>query len=166
MSTDNDLCTIVKLRMAVGLLGEQGQGNWWPSLWGTSNAEAYLTPIYGARTDAARYQGLVEAARRVHDDRIGVGRVFHLFRLPESLERRLHDLITRDGAATGTLGSKQEAEDFLSDLDSPVDPSTGPVRVGSISELEGEKWVGALAGHYLASFKAGHQTYPYFTEGQ
>ena len=161
-----DLRTIIALRMAVGLLGEQDNGNWWSSLWGTANADAFLTPIYGEKAAAARYHGLVEAARRVHDERIGVGRVFHLFRLPEMLERRLHDMITREYAAKGTLGPKGKAEELLSKLSSAAQGSDGPVRVGSASDLEGKNWVGVLAGHYLASFKAGRQTYPYFTEGQ
>jgi hypothetical protein len=31
-----------------------------------------------------------EAAARVHDEYIGVGKVYHLFRLPEHIEQALH----------------------------------------------------------------------------
>ena len=43
--TDNGLRTIIRLRLATGLLGEQAQVKWWPSLWGTSSGEAFLVPI-------------------------------------------------------------------------------------------------------------------------
>ena len=36
-----------------------------------------------------RQPGVLEAARRVHDEHIGVGRAFHPFRLPEIMEQRL-----------------------------------------------------------------------------
>lgn len=75
-----DLLSIINLRFAVGFFGEKEQHNWWPSLWLTKNASAFLSPIYGERLDTARYHGVVEAARRIHDERIGVGRAFHLFR--------------------------------------------------------------------------------------
>ena len=160
-----ELNEIIRLRMAVGLLGEKDHGNWWPSLWSTSNAMAFLSPVYGARTDAARYQGLVETARLVHDSRIGVGRAFHLFHLPETLERRLHDAVIRDNAIStaGNIPSKADAEALLSEIAEPVDASTGPIRVGSALDFERPAWTKVLAGHYLSAFRSSQQTFPYFT---
>jgi hypothetical protein len=37
----------------------------------------------------AQYHGVQEAASRVHDEHIGIGRVYHLFRLPEHVEQAL-----------------------------------------------------------------------------
>lgn len=160
------LISILKLRMAVGLLGEKEHGNWWPSLWGTSNATAFLSPIYGVRTNAARYHGVTEAARRVHDSRIGVGRAFHLFRLPENLERRLHDAIVKDGALTDfSIDTQEGAQAVLADIAVEADVAAGPIRVGSIKELENGAWLRAVAGHYLSAFQGSQQTFPYFAEG-
>src|SRR5947207_11300108 len=80
--------TIV-LRLAVGILGEHGQAAWWPSMFLGQHANAFLSPIFGSKTRMAQYHGVTEAACRIHDERIGVGRVFHLFRLPETIEQRL-----------------------------------------------------------------------------
>ncbi|MCZ0814242.1 BrxE family protein [Roseovarius sp. EGI FJ00037] len=163
--SDAELRDIIRLRMAVGRLGEKDHGDWWPSLWFTSNAVAFLTPVYGARTDAARYQGVIEAARVVHDNRIGVGQAFHLFRLPEALERRLHDAVVRDEAwsKTGNIPSESDAEELLSELAEPVEANEGPVRVGSAADLESSSWVKVLAGHYITAFRSSQQVFPYFT---
>lgn len=162
----NELMAIIRLRMAIGLLGEKDHGNWWPSLWSSSNALAFLSPIYGERTEAARYQGLVETARLVHDSRIGVGRAFHLFRLPETLERRMHDAVVSGNAmsAAGSVLKEVDAEALLMEIAEPVDTSPGPIRVGSAADLEKSDWAKVLAGHYLAAFRNSQQTFPYFAE--
>ncbi len=161
------LLNIIKLRIAVGLLGERDHGNWWPSLWFTTNAVAFLSPVYGARTDAARYQGLVETARIVHDSRIGVGQAFHLFRLPETLERRLHDVVVSNDATSkaGGIPQKSDAEALLFEIAEAVDASAGPIRVGSATELDTSSWIKVLAGHYLSAFRSSQQTFPYYTVG-
>ena len=167
MNKNDEIIDIAKLRLSVGILGEKDQANWWPSLWFAPTAESFLSPIYGDRTEAARYHGIVEAARRVHDNRIGVGQAFHLFRLPETLERRLHDAVVGEGAigTTITINTKEDAEGFLAKIGSKVEASSGPIRVGRTSELDGRKWLKPLAGHYLAAFQTSQQTLPYFAEG-
>jgi hypothetical protein len=161
-----ELHEIVQLRLAIGLLGEKDHANWWPSLWFTSNATAFLSPIYGDLTDIARYHGVVEAARRVHDSRIGVGRVFHLFRLPETLERRLHEAVTLQGTLgnTASILTKEDAEALLIEIENNIEVSAGPIRVGSARDLEGRTWLKTVAGHYLAAFRSSQQTFPYFAE--
>lgn len=89
---------IVRLRMVVGHLGEKGQHEWWSSAFFSTTASAFLDPVFGKTAILAQYHGVCEAVRRVHDEHIGVGRVFHLFRLPESLEQQLFELL-RDPAA-------------------------------------------------------------------
>ncbi len=79
-----------RLRVLVGYLGEHHQANWWSSSFLGHSSEAFLAPIFGNAAANARVVGVTEAARRVHDDAIGVGRTFHLFRLPETLEQELH----------------------------------------------------------------------------
>ena len=163
---EKELAQIIKLRAAVGLLGEKDHGNWWSSLWFTSNAVTFLSPIYGKRTDAARYQGLVETARLVHDSRIGVGRAFHLFRLPETLERRLQDAVIQNDTIGRELiiQHQQDAETLLAEIAKPVETSPGPIRIGNASALEKLAWTKVIAGHYLAAFKKSQQTFPYFAE--
>lgn len=158
------LSDILGLRLCVGYLGEKEQSNWWTSLWLSPHASAFLSPIYGNRADAARLSGVSEVARRVHDSRIGVGQVFHLFRLPEPLERRLHD------ANTGTVSlsipsSVDDARSRLASIARNTDKfSEGPIRIGTPADLLEDDWTGAVAGRYHSAFQAGALTFPYFAE--
>ena len=90
---DSGIIRLVSLRLAVGLLGERDNAGWWTSGFFTPTSTAFLAPVFGVNTFQARYQGVLEAAKRSHDERIGVGHVFHLFRLPESLEQRLFEAV-------------------------------------------------------------------------
>src|SRR6516162_928813 len=82
-----DIDQTIRLRIAIGYLGEQAA--WWPSSFLGQHAFTFLSPVFGNRTTVAQYHGVVEAACRAHDEKIGIGRVFHLFRLPEAAERRI-----------------------------------------------------------------------------
>jgi hypothetical protein len=65
---------ILSLRLAVGLLGERDGANWWRSGFMSLTSAAFLTPAFGSNVIQAKYQGVLESARRVHDEHIGVGR--------------------------------------------------------------------------------------------
>jgi len=52
---------------------------------------------------AAGVNAASEAAKNFHDDRIGKGGVIHLFRLPPSLELRLHEHLFKDAATLRQL---------------------------------------------------------------
>ncbi|MEI6263193.1 MAG: BrxE family protein, partial [Deltaproteobacteria bacterium] len=71
------------MRLLVGYLGEKDQFNWWPTTFICSFSNLFLSPVFPRTTLLSQYHGILEAARRLHDERIGVGSVFHLFRLPE-----------------------------------------------------------------------------------
>lgn len=153
---------IMGLRLCVGYLGEKEQSNWWTSLWLSPHASAFLSPIYGSRAGAARLSGVTEAARRVHDSRIGIGRVFHLFRLPEALERRLHDATTK---SLRLPNSVEDARTRLASIARNTDKlAEGPIRIGTPVDLLENEWPAVVAGHYHAAFQAGAMTFPYFAE--
>ena len=97
---------ITRLRMIVGYLGEKGQHNWWSSEFFSPTAPAFLNPVFGKTATLAQYHGVKEAARRVHDTHIGVGRVFHLFRLPESMEQAIFEVLT------GRLGNRRTTQRY------------------------------------------------------
>jgi len=159
---------LIRLRAAVGLLGEAGQAAWWQSSWFSSSAPKFLSPIFGERRMQAQVDGVVESARRVHDERIGIGRVFHLFRLPETIERRLHDALREEtfaDALSQVTSSHIEARKVLSELaGGGVDAAAGPIRVGPLVDLEGSAWVPAVAAHYASAFDGGIETFPYFAD--
>ena len=160
----NIITRIALLRLAVGLLGERDQSGWWASGFMSQTSSAFLAPVFGTRVLHARYQGVLEAARRVHDDRIGIGRVFHPFRLPETLEHRvfnaagsgnldLADAISSPESAWATLG-KLEGK--------PVEAKSGPTLVGTAEMLDGPSWLADVASLYSVAFRARIQCFPYF----
>ena len=87
------LQAIVRLRVIVGYLGEKAQFDWWQSGFFTPSSAAFLNPVFARTSALAQYHGVKEAARRLHDEHIGVGRMFHLFRLPETLEQSLFEFL-------------------------------------------------------------------------
>jgi len=148
--------------MLVGYLGERDQANWWSSSFLGRTSEAFLAPIFGNAVANARVVGVTEAARRVHDNAIGVGRTFHLFRLPETLEQELHRTLSasKDTTTPESVDAAIEKMKALSSRDS--EPKPGPVHVGALHMLADAQWVPVVASHYRAAFAAGVQSFPYF----
>ncbi|MGH7135852.1 MAG: BrxE family protein [Pirellulales bacterium] len=161
---DAAITRIVSLRLAVGLLGERDQAGWWPSSFMSQASNAFLAPVFGERVLHARYQGILEAARRTHDDRIGVGRVFHPFRLPEAIEHRTFEAMRAgDLKSVGAISSPDAAWAALEKLEGePVDARSGPALVGPADVLERLRWVAEAASLYSAAFRNGLQCFPYF----
>ena len=159
---------IVALRYLIGFMGEAGQADWWSSRFLSTTSGTFLKPMFGKTIAAAQYHGVREAAARVHDERIGVGRVFHLFRLPEGLEQRLfahlpraeipgdlgETLVSRDAAMAGLQGF----------LKSPVELHPGPVQVGTAEDLLEHTWLSRVAAIYHSAFQRDAQSFPYFVE--
>ena len=78
------------LRAVVAYLGERDQFAWWQSAFFGAGSALFLSPIFARTQILAQCAGAGMAAARVHDEHIGVGGVYHLFRLPEEIERSLH----------------------------------------------------------------------------
>jgi hypothetical protein len=158
----------LRLRVIVGYLGEKAQFDWWPSGFLTPSSAAFLNPVFARTASLAQYHGVKEAARRVHDDHIGIGRVFHLFRLPETLEQSLFEVLQDPAAATVThlgLGSQATALEALqSFFKTPASVREGPVQIGTVADLDGDAWLGAAAHCYHAAFTKGMRSYPYLVD--
>lgn len=156
---------IISLRLAVGCLGERDAAGWWQSGFMSPTSSAFLMPVFGSKSWQTRYEGVAESARRVHDERIGVGRAFHPFRLPENMEQRLFDRVQ-------TMGRELVDETFSADLaratleqlsEGAVAARSGPALVGAAVMLDEPGWIAEVASLYLAAFSAGVQCFPYFT---
>lgn len=155
------------LRAAVGLLGEHAQPPWWSSTFCGSNGRAFLSPVFPRTYVLAQCQGVSSAAAIVHDDRIGVGNVFHLFRLPEDVEQSLHTMLSGDEltAITEVMQSVDAATDYLKSCagNSPEQP-VGPVRVGGLDALRSAAAWHDVAAIYLAGFGQQKETFPFFRD--
>lgn len=164
----NLLMTVAKLRLAVGFLGEAHQKDWWASNFFFSNSMPFLSPVFAKTPLLAKYYGAKEAASRVHDDRIGIGKgVYHLFRLPEMIETDLHELFAEQvGSETiETIASDSEAaETFLLDNAKEISISgTGPVWLGDSTAMRNQTSWQKLAYLYCNAFLENTRIFPYFS---
>ena len=157
---------LAELRALVGYLGEEH--GWWDSQLFSRSARTFLEPIFPRSLPLSQYQGVTVAAARAHDERIGVGRIVHLFRMPE-LHEQAAAAVLRD--ATGAeqvlahLGSQKQAMERLSAFASPIEPTEGPVLLGGWDENLALS-LATMAGHYVAAMHEGRQTYPYLRHAE
>ncbi len=162
--TATSLPAILKTRMLVAYLGERAQHAWWPTAFYEASGRLFLEPVFSKTSRLAQYHGVLEAARRLHDEHLSVGS-YHLFRLPEEVEQDLHNLVQRpeaDEFALQEMHSKEAALSSLKDLAGAVAvKSVGPTSIGSIRDLNLPNTVKAIAAAYLAAFSQDVKTYPY-----
>ena len=157
---------LIYLRHIVGYLGEKAQSGWWPSEFFAPTSDAFLNPVFAKTKNLARYNGVVEAGRNVHDDRIGVGqRIFHLFRLPVALEQRLQELVAshaQDDAISALTSSRESAMAKLQELaDGSSQTGEGPIAVGDSADFAENDWLATAAQCYLTAFESNKQCFPY-----
>ena len=165
---NTDLLThIAKRRIYIGFLGEKEQFNWWKSSFFSPASDAFLSPLFSRTQLLAQCTGVSRAASLIHDEHIGVGHVYHLFRLPEDLEQGLHQKLKDPTFAKSIQKdlTKAIAINELKELSANFESEDmGPVRIGSISDLyKIESW-GYVAGAYLNAFDKGQIIYPYFSD--
>jgi hypothetical protein len=159
--------TLALYRAAIGYLGEREQFGWWQSSFFIQGSNAFLSPVFSRTQILAQCNGVTRAAALVHDERIGVGNVYHLFRLPEEFEQGIHQAL-RD-AQLGEVIQKinfgrDSALDYLRENSIiPDQPGTGPTRVGNVKALRDQKVWSIVAGLYLYSFETQEEILPYFT---
>lgn len=159
--------TIAELRILIGYLGEKSQANWWSSDFFSATATAFLAPIFNRSLFLAQYQGVTAAAAKIHDNTIGIGRIYHLFRLPISLEQAsaemLNDIKFVQTVQT-RLVNRESALARLAELAEKQDAlSSGPILVGQLDQDILAELMRA-AGMYHAAFISDIQTYPYMRE--
>jgi hypothetical protein len=158
---------VATLRTVVGYLGEREQYAWWQSSFFGPGSKTFLAPVFGRTQVLAQCAGVTRAAALIHDERIGVGEAYHLFRLPEDMEQGIHralqasELSARITALTASKGvSLAHLREVASTLNGH---SSGPVLIGTAKDL---RHVGALcdlAAQYLHGFEGQLPAYPYFS---
>jgi hypothetical protein len=164
---DELTATLVKMRLVVGYLGEKRQYAWWPSSFLMPAAQVFAAAVFPRTHLLARYHGVSEAARRVHDGHIGVGTVHHLFRLPDILEEKLHDAVRTDGELQVFVEGLANPDAALCALLGFASNATGletpgPVQVGRTGDLKSvAAWRQAMAC-YAWAMQHGLTTFPYF----
>lgn len=158
---------LLQLRFLVGFLGERAQFNWWPTSFAMPASRGFLEPVFPRTMGAAIFHGLSEAASRVHDEVIGVGRVFHLFRLSAEIEQDLHaqaGAVHAELDKRGAFKSRDAGLDVLAGFtDAITKTGEGPVAIGGIQTLGQPGVIASVASNYFAAFRTEIRSYPYFT---
>jgi len=158
------LPTLLQMRRLVGFLGERAQCAWWPTAFHEAASKPFLEPVFSKTSRLAQYHGVLEAARRLHDEHLSVGS-YHLFRLPEEVEQNLHAIVQSsvgEELASLTPPGKEAALDALQRLVATSGTSSvGPTAVGSIKDIDSTDTLNAIAAAYLSAFTQNVKTYPY-----
>ncbi|MBA7606483.1 hypothetical protein ES703_13632 [subsurface metagenome] len=160
---------IAKIRALVAFLGEKDQYNWWDTSFLGETGLKYLKLNFPRTVFLAGVTSVTEAARKLHDERIGKGMVYHLFRLPFNIEERIHEIIRdmKQDDAKNLIENKEKAHELLKGfIDSTVDAPEGPVQIGTMPKIISEFSVRELAKHYLNAFQENKKTFPYFSENK
>ena len=162
------VATLAHLRAIVGFLGERDQSGWWPSAFLSAGNRPFLAPVFGRTLVLAQCAGVTRAAALAHDARIGVGRVFHLFRLPEDVEQRvhhaLHDPVVGQQITANTASVDAALAALRDAAHTALGGGVGPTQVGALADLATPALWRMVAAQYAHAFAAQTQVYPYVTE--
>jgi len=164
----SELTTVAKMRVAVSFLGEKEQQAWWGSSFYSRGSSAFLSPLFPRSELLAQCRGACSAALRVHDERIGVGKVFHLFRLPEEMERGIHENLCQASLVAEARQLIEDAKTAFAFLSSFGVTTTkpGPIREGTLAELTKQSLWSSMASHYAFAIQNQMQVFPYIVDDQ
>jgi hypothetical protein len=157
-----DLAIIIaKLCTYVAFLGEKDQKNWWSSSFLSSSGATFLNPVFQKTSLLARVTGASAAAQVVHDKHIGIGNVFHLFRLPESIEHDVFQVLTTELSIQDNISSEDDACASLQTLaNGDTTQGIGPLLLNH-SKID-QASISQMAAAYLAGFKNNKPVYPFY----
>ncbi|MGI1968917.1 BrxE family protein [Shewanella sp. ISTPL2] len=155
---------IAELKLIIGFLGEKSQYNWWESNFLGASSGAFLTHTFPRTKLLSQYNGVSQAALIVHDDRIGIGQNYHIFRLPVSVERSVARAINEfesEDKIVRSLSTKEAAEKRLSELAYNAIAEDGPMNIGIFDEHNLENLIKTCAGCYVSAFEQDKKCFPF-----
>jgi hypothetical protein len=159
------LSQINHLRALVGYLGESSQFNWWDTSFLNEIGLQFLAINFPRSFFSAGVNSVATAARKLHDERIGKGGVYHLFRLPAVIEETLHSMLLNLDAET-IVPDLADTDQALSRLNKfvkrGVSAPDGPVQIGHTGSILVEFTIQELAAHYFDAFRSNKRCFPYF----
>ena len=158
---ENLVPNIVQLRICVAFMGEKEQIGWWPSSFLSRSGDAFLSPVFPKTSTLARVNGASGAAQLVHDEHIGIGDVYHLFRLPENTEHQISQLLLKESTVLELITSEKQAQTALKGLSAGEKTrGVGPHLLEG--DVVDETMIRRMASTYMHGFNADEQVYPYY----
>jgi len=153
------------LRKSVSFLGEKEHFSWWQTNILNSVGLKFMQTNYPRTARNAALEAVGLAATKEHDEKIGLGRVYHLFRLPHELQESLHQLSLEREKDISFPSSKDEAiEDLKSISNEILSVEPGPCQIGTKKTIRSSFGVQEIAKHYLSAFTTNVKCFPYFSD--
>lgn len=164
----------IQLRALVLALGETAVPAWWKTEFMNETGLRFLERLCPRTPVRAAVHAAGRAACEAHDKAVGRVGVYHLFRLPESLETEIHSSPSSEDAGfinrfRPCLGRREDLLEMLSTLCSgPLvkGVAAGPKRIAAELDAVRTHALGMAASVYHEAFKRGEPAFPYFAVEQ
>ena len=161
---------VLRLRALILALGERAGSSWWNSEFMNETGLRFLERLYPRTYFRAAIHAAGKAACDSHDRAVGRVGVYHLFRLPESLDVEINwvplsadeDFVTAFRAALGDSDKLMEMLALICSRKEEAGASFGAKRIGSARDLVTHAAFGATAAIYHYAFIQGSPAFPYF----
>ena len=159
---------LLSLRTIVAALGESSSAGWWRTQFLTDAGLRATSRIFPRTAVAAAINSVCEAARLDHDKKVGVGRRYHLFRLPIDWEESVTGILkepeqqmeAKQLIVTGRDGLLKRLESLAQGAKRVG--KEGPVSLGLAARIGTKEAIAELAANYLRAFANNQKCYPYF----
>ena len=163
-----------RLRALVLALGESASPPWWQTRFMNETGLRFLERLYPRSCFRAAVHAAGRAACDGHDRAVGRVGVYHLFRLPETLEAELNRLPPdADAAFIAAFRTALGQPDRLLALLAPLcrepesrEAAPGARRIGTDRDLMTAAAFGNTAACYRQAFAQGRPGFPYFAAEQ
>jgi hypothetical protein len=158
---------LATLRAVVGYLGEKEQHGWWQSSFFGPGSSAFLSPVFGRTASLAQLTAVTNAAAQIHDEYIGIGDTYHLFRLPEELEQAIHVFLTDPHQSQSLriqIKNRETASAYLEEVSKSPQAGIGPTYIGNVEAIRSAVAWEIAATHYANAFAQSTLAFPYFAD--
>ena len=160
----------LRLRALVLALGESTTPAWWKTEFMSETGLRFLERLYPRTSFQAAVHAAGKAASDAHDRASGRVGVYHLFRLPESLEAEMNrispdfdeEFVSRFRAGLGHPDKLMELLASLCSGAAGTDVAPGAKRIGTDKDLMTADGFEKTAEVYLHAFAHGKVGFPYF----
>lgn len=164
----------LRLRALVLALGESVRPAWWNTEFMNETGLRFLERLYPRSFFRAAVHAAGKAACEVHDRALGRVAVYHLFRLPETLEAEIHaippsfdkDFAVHFRLCLGQTDKLMETLALLCDGEERKGVAPGPRRIGTEADLATVHVFRRTAFVYHRAFSRGKPGFPYFAAEQ
>lgn len=157
---DSKLVALLQVRLAVGALGEQN--NWWNTACCDPKKNVVFRQLFPKSWRLAAFSAVSEAAKRVHRESV-TNRAQHLFRFETEIEQDLRKFLTTPSGEAlfdKVVGAPEQT--LVEYAEKGVHVRAGAFEIGVAEPDVIFGAVPKLVGLYLAAFRHGTTTFPYF----